>query len=310
MALLVAGCGLFGQADPTVEDRRPPTATALSLLDAGAEPRRPVTFSLEPGSSVDLEFAVDLHLTQRTSDAETTQVLDPPTTTQTVRLSVDGTDAEGSDVSFEVVAAGIDPTDTALTDVQILELTAAVQAVVGLSGEMHLDTSGRVLSVRYEDPADLPPELGDTMQAFEQNLSTLVPVLPVEPIGRGARWRTVSRSAAAGLTVRQTTEYEVTGIEDGRLTYRATITQTAPEQDLETGDETVRLLAADVVGTSTGMVSTTGLTAESETSLRGTQVIEQSSGPGDGGDRPRRVTQDLDLLVTVTPVGTDGSPAS
>jgi hypothetical protein len=305
----LSGCGLFGQADPTVDRALVRDGATLSLLDPGSAPRRPVTFTLTEGDSVDLEFRVDLHLTQRTSDTEAPQVLDPPVTRQTVRLTVGRADPDGADVSFEVVDAGIDPADTSLTDVQIMELTAAVQAVVGLRGRLHVDDHGAVDSIRYEGPTDLPAELADTMRSFEQNLSSLVPVLPTEPIGRGARWRTVSRTGAAGVTVRQTTDYEVTGIEDGRITYRASISQGAPEQDVD-GEQDLRLLAADVVGTTTGMVSTTGLATESETSLRGTQVVELRSGAEADAGATRRVTQDLDILVTVAPVATADPPRS
>lgn len=303
MVVALSACGLLGREDPRVEPERPATATRLTLIDPGAEPRRPVSFRLTPNTSVDLELRLDLHLTQRTSDTEASQTLDPPVTRQTVRLTVDRTDQDGSQVSFQVIDAGIDPAGTLLTDVQILQLTAAVQSVVGLTGGMHVDPRGEVTSVSYHDTAELPPESADALSSLEQGLTSVVPLLPSEPIGRGARWRTVSRSDATGLTLRQTTVYEVTSIEDDRLTYRATITQDAPDQEVDTGEGPVRLLAADLVGSTTGMVSTTGLVTESETSLRGSQIVEQTDGTDQEQDaRPRRVTQDLDLLLTVKPV--------
>lgn len=309
MTVVLSGCGLFGREDPTVVPDRPAERGArLVLLDAGAEPLRPVAFDLTRGTSVDLELRLDMHLTQRTSDAESSQTFDPPVTRQTVRLVVDDADDDGAQVSFEVIDAGIDPADTLLTDVQILQLTAAVQVVVGLSGRMHVGSRGETTSVTYDNVADLPAGSAETLATLEQSLSSLVPLLPAEPIGRGARWRTVSRSGATGLTLRQTADYEVTSIEDGRLTYRATVTQDAPDQQVETDEGPVRLLAADLVGSTTGMVSTIGLTTESETSLRGTQIIEQTNHAGAGRSAtPEPVTQDLDLLLTVKPAGLPGS---
>lgn len=303
--LLTSGCGLFRGSDPTVErTRQTPEGPTLLLIDAGAEPRRPIRFELTEGTSVDLRHRVDLHLTQRTSDSESPQVLDPPVTHHTVRLTVDAVAPEGSDVSFEIIDAGIDPSDTVLTDAQIVELTSAVQAVVGLRGAMRVDPTGRVLDLRYDDVAGGPGSLDADLAELESSLMVLVPVLPSEPIGRGARWRTVHRSSVGGLQLRQVTDHEVTGIEDGRLTYRSTVTQTAPEQDVEAGDLGARILAADVVGTATGMVSTTDLSSESETSMRGTQVVELSA----GADPARRMTQELDLLISVGPTSPSAAP--
>lgn len=305
LATSLAGCGLFGQDDPTVGRNvtAAPERATVTLLDAGSEPRRPVVLALEPGSTVDLVFAVDLHLTQRSSDVEGAQVLDPPTTTQTVRFTVERVDDTAAVVAFEVLDAGIDPTDTLLTDAQILELTAAVQPVIGLTGRMDVDAHGQVGSVRYDTPEGFPAEVAETVAALERSIATVVPALPAEPMGRGARWRNVVRTDVAGLTVRQTTEYELTALDDDRFLYRATIAQTAPEQALDPAGDAARLLAADLAGTTSGMVSLTSLASESETTLRGSQVVEQTTADGP----PRRVTQELDIRVTVDP-GVGGEP--
>lgn len=299
-AALLSSCGLFEKNDPTVERAGSVAeATSATLLDPGSEPRRPLRFELTTGASVDLGFTFDIDLTQRTTDAEEPVVLDPPTTTQTVRLTVGSTDDDGAVVDFEVIDAGFDPNGTTLTDAQTAELTAAIRRLVGLRGELRIDQRGGAQTLRYDPPDGLPAAVADTLSSLEQNLSTVVPVLPTEAVGRGARWRIVARSSAGGLMVRQTTEYELTGMDDGRLTYRATISQTAPEQDVEGDGSQARILAADVVGTATGMVSTADLRTESETTLTGTQVIEQATGVDGEGGAPRRVTQDIEITITV-----------
>lgn len=298
-AVYLSGCGLFAKADPTVERDTPRDAPAAALLDAGAEPRRQLTFDLSTGTTVDLDLTLDLDITQRTADAEIAVVVDPPTTIQTVRLTVGPTDADGATVTFEIIDARLDPVGTTLTDAQIMELTAAVQRVIGLGGQLHIDRSGGTGAITYDPSHGLPADMADTLASLEQSLGTLVPVLPTEPVGRGARWRIVSRSDAGGLTVRQSTEYEITGIDGDRITYRATIGQNAPEQDIEGTDPPTRVLASDLFGTATGMVSTSDLATESETSLTGTQVIEQSAAPGSVDRAPQRVTQHLGLTITV-----------
>lgn len=298
-AMLLAGCGLFGRDDPTVGgSARPSDAATVTIVDAGAEPRRPLSFSFEEGSSVDLELAFDLHLSQRASDDDPAQVLDPPTTEQTIRFTVERADDTGADVTFEVLAAGIDRSDTALTDAQVWELTASLQAAVGVHGRLRITPQGRLESVSYEPSDAMEAGSADVLRSLEQGLSNVVPVLPAEPLGRGARWRTVARTTVGDVTVRQTANYELTALADDHLLYRATLTQDAVEQDLDGGDGTgAEVLAADLSGTVTGMTSLVSLASESETSISGSQVIEHTL----VGREPQRVTQEIGVTVEIGP---------
>lgn len=307
MALPLVGCGLLSGADPTVaRSDRSPSSAVVTLVAHGAEPRRPLRYEFTAGDTADLVTTVDLHVSQTTPHRGSAQVLDPPATTQVVRVTVRGTDARGAELAFEVVDAGIDPTDTPLTDVQVVDLTAAVQAVVGVRGHLRVDPTGHVTDLDYDDLGGLDHDAVRTLEDLAHSLGSLVPVLPVEPIGRGARWRSVSRSRAAGLTVRQVTEYEITGVDQDRVTYRATIGQSTPEQDLTDPDLGVRVLAADIRGTAAGMLWTSRLVTESETSLRGTQLLEQAPRPRGATSEPMRITQELDLTVTIAPLGEQG----
>ena len=88
--------------------------------------------------------------------------------------------------------------------------------------------------------------------------------------------------------------------------YRATVTQDAPEQDLvadggRDGAGTSRLLTADLAGTTSGMFTLSGLETQSETTLSGSQVVEQRRADG----TTERVTQELGIVVTVGPTGND-----
>lgn len=292
VAALLASCGLFEGSDPTIEGARPDDRRpSVTVLERGAEPHRSLEFDLPAGSTVELDLSFDIDVTQRTDDAESSVVLDPPRVAQSIRLTVVSSDAAGATISFEVVDASIDPDGTTLTDAEVLQLTAAVQRVVGLTGELDVDRSGGARRISYDPPDDLPPSVAEPLARLEEGLAGLLPVLPDEPVGRGARWRVVSRSDAGGLALRQTTEYEITGFDGPRITYRAVISQTAPEQAV-VGD--TRVLASDVAGTATGQVSTSDLSMEAETTLNGTQVVEQGSGEG-----ALVLTQDLQVLVAV-----------
>lgn len=313
LAGVTTGCGLFTRSSPTVA--APPverTGPTVVLVDPGSPPRRVLRFMPTVGTVTELDLRVDLHLTEHPEPAPgasvptgagPAQVVDPPAIHHRIRFTVTGVDDDGHDVVFEVVDGGVDPDGTILTDVQIVELTAAIQQVVGLRGRLRLDRRGAVAAIDYEAEAPGNGTTGTTgaddaaRQAdLSRQLRAVVPVLPVDPVGRGARWRTTSRSTLAGVDVRQITTYEVTAIDGQQVLYRATITQDAGEQALPaTGTPPVRLLATAVTGTSSGRFSLADLTSEHETRLVGSQVLDIGAPPS------RRVRQELDLVVSSGP---------
>ena len=313
-----SGCGLFTRSSPTVA--APPvrrTGPTVVLLDAGAQPRHPLRFPPAVGTVSDLDLRIDLHLTEHPEPvtggtppegAGPARVVDPPAIHHRIRFTVTAADDDGHDVAFEVVDGRVDPDGTILTDVQIVELTAAIQQVVGLRGRLRLDPRGAVTSVRYDTgptgdgPAADDADAADSDAAearradLTRQLTSVVPVLPREPVGRGARWRTTSRSTLAGVDVRQTTTYEVTAIDGRQVLYRATITQDAGEQTFPVaGVPPARLLATAITGTTSGRFSLADLTSEHETRLVGSQVLDIGAAPS------RRVRQELDLVVSAAP---------
>ena len=221
----MGGCGLFTRNSPTVRGPRvEPRTPAVIVLEHGAGPRRPLRFDLPVGTETEVELRVDLHLTQHGDDPTGTTrpsdrdqpagravVIDPPATYQQVRFTVTGADSSGHDVEFEVVDAGVELEGTILTDVQAVELTAEVQQLVGVRGELRLDRRGAVRSVTFAplpttaltDDPDARARTEAQLREVEQQLTSVVPQLPSEPVGRGARWRTAGRSALAGTALRQ-----------------------------------------------------------------------------------------------------------
>ena len=294
----LGGCGLFTKADPTVERSTPPEQAGVTLLDAGAEPHRALRYAYAAGDTVDLDVAIDLHVTQTVPGQDGSQVADPPATIQTMRVTVLSADSDSATIAFEVIDVRLDPDGTQLTDPEIEKLTIAIRQAIGLGGTIEVDPSGALLSVEYEG---LGEDGDQTMFGLEQTLISFLAPLPAEPIGRGARWRSVARGRPAGTTLRQVTEYEITALDGDQVTYRATIHQSTPEQTL--GDITGwRILAADLTGTASGRLSTTRLATESETILGGTQLLEVDDPAKTSNPGPIKVTQALDLTVTVTPV--------
>lgn len=303
VVLVTAGCtGSDDDTAPTSAPTSAPTPTTAppnpELLDAGDAPRRPLRLDLEAGDSTGVVVTVDLGVVQEVDGAE--QVLDAPPVSQTVVLTVDAVDGDLAEVSVLVTDAAIDADGTDLTDADVLTLTAEARRAVGIVGRAQLDHRGGLRTFRYTLPDDVDPALATTLGELEGQIAALVVPLPDEAVGVGARWRVRSTTTLGGAVVDQVTTYTVTDLDDDRIAYTATIDQRAEDQTLALpglADGTSgRLVSSQVAGTSVGSVETGSLASAAASTLTGTQVVDL-----DDGDGPLRLTQRLDLDVTVRP---------
>lgn len=323
---VLAACGLFGRADPTVGHKRTaPSRPSVVVLDHGSSPRTRLRYRPTAGTTGELELRTDVHLTQRlelpidadgsgSGTASTPVVVDPPATIHRIRFTVTSADDRGHDLDLEVIDASIDPQGTTLTDAQLAAVTAEVRKSIGWRGTARIDPQGVATSLDpLSAPAvavqdDAPSGSPRTETDLSHQLATLIPPLPTQPVGRGARWRVTTTSPVGGTKLRQVATYEITSFDGGSVLYRATIQQDAGQQVLSGSDRATtqggsasdktqagQLIAAHLSGTTTGRFDLDGLRSESETHLTGSQLVDVSSEPA------RRVRQEMHLTSSSGP---------
>lgn len=313
LVLALGGCGLFDRSETTTSTttntRANPTSslsttTTLPMPDVveeGDTPRRALRLRFTKGATTTAELTSDLDVSQES--AGTTQSLDSPVVTETVRFRVERVDGDTADISFAFTKAGLDRAGTDLTDQEYIELTADLHDLVGVGGTGRVTGRGTFTAFSYETPTGLDPRVADTLRQFEDQLPTIVVPLPTQPLGIGGRWRTTTTTTLAGITLDQITTYEITGLTDQKVAYRATTDQSAGEQDIEApglpAGTTVRLISSDVSGTSSGTLELDSLVSTVTSKLSGTQVIDLS----DGSLPPNRLTQRLDVVLSVKTAG-------
>lgn len=294
--------GREADAGPTGVTDSATSVPQTEVIDAGVAPRSARRFQLTAGTSADLSMLVDVSIDQES--AGTTQILDTPAVMQQVTVTVTEVSPDGKTAVVGVTLGqiGLDPAGTDLTEPEIADLSAELDALVGLRGSATVGELGEVRDFEY-----LPPEGASarTIKVLDDVAAQLVAItipLPREPIGRGARWRARTRSHFGGVTSVQETTYELTAVEGDRLSYRATVVQRALPGDIAPeapgAGSRARLVSGDMRGTTTGTSDLTDLTATFETDLSGTQVVEL-----DGPGSPTRSTQRLSLTARVEEAG-------
>lgn len=214
-------------ATSTPASTAPPTTAApvepsfaLTITDAGAEPRELRRLSYTPGSTT-------MTMTQT---QEVVQTIDgftgPPSGPISIVITMD-VDVEVIDGGYRLTSTVSDATagddvDPGLAGV----LAEQLGLMVGLRQTIEIDEFGRsVGSGSIELPTGIPDEAAALVEGLQ--LEQAAAPLPDEPIGEGATWTVEQTIPQLGLALRQTTTYELVEIDGDRLHVTATGTQTA-----------------------------------------------------------------------------------
>jgi hypothetical protein len=94
------------------------------------------------------------------------------------------------------------------------------------------------------------------MDQMKDSFANLSSPLPEEAIGPGAKWEVRMPLKSQGMSIDQTTTYELVSLKDDRLNTRVTINQTASKQKVQSpAMPDMKLDLLKMTGTGTGEVS-------------------------------------------------------
>ncbi|MGN6693375.1 MAG: hypothetical protein ACTHN0_04295 [Aquihabitans sp.] len=299
LAASLAGCGLFGSDESaSTTTTTPPTTTTTTeppvagtdppeLLDPGAEPRQPLRVAYTEGDEAVITFTSDLAITQETEGR--TQRLDSPPITQTLTYTVGATTDAGSELTIHIDAIAAKGKGTDLSQEQLDALDDELAPLVGLEATAVATPLGELEDLAFDAPDGLSESLTAQLDALEEQLPTIGPALPSEPVGVGASWRTTSTANVGGAEVQTTSTVKVTGIDGGLLSYTSAIETSAEPQDLAFDGlgkgTTATLRSSDLKGTATGSMGLDRVALTLRTRLEGAQEITLTS---DGTDTALR----------------------
>jgi len=100
-----------------------------------------------------------------------------------------------------------------------------------LSGWDVVDPRGRLVASQYDLPANASPELRNSLQRMQDAMRQLMPPLPEEPVGVGAKWRAAS-DVRSQIAFRQVSTYTLESMEEGRIVLTVQTEQSADPQPM------------------------------------------------------------------------------
>lgn len=234
--VLAAGCH---ERDPSSsQDSARDTASAqarqrpvITLLDPGAEPRRALRYRLTEGAREALVMRTNL-IIDTTTDGTPAPTIEYPPVVMNLRLHIASKPSD-SEARYTFALASVDVEDAPGVLPEVLEtMRQHFRAVTGMTGSAHVDTRGFNWDARMDLPPDMTPAVQQMMDSAAQNMDQVSAPLPEEPVGQGARWELRQTIEQNGVTLQQTTLFELIELDGTRGILTTKISQHADRQPM------------------------------------------------------------------------------
>ncbi len=283
----------------------------LRLLEAGAEPLSKAVYSTTKGDVQKLRIELSQNMSMTAQGQPGPKIISPPQALD-FDVTVDDVDASSSAlVSMTLRGIKLTPV-TGIDQATADELTKQLTGLTGYSLKQRIDSHGAAAETEAKLPTSAPKGAEVLVASMATVLRTLIPRLPDEPIGIGAKWQVISREDQGGASVVQLTEYvlkERSGNDLG-LTFQT--------RQLAAGD-TMKMPVGipEGVGTKVTKFSTSlsgslnvALKQMGPTKGRATQQTKLSLDVSAKGQTPDNIKTETDMKMTVTISRLKGTAAS
>jgi hypothetical protein len=200
----------------------------VTLVDAGAAPRRALRYALTKGSTESMSLRQQIGMAM-TVEGTAMPAPSMPATVMTTRIDVDDVAADGTaDVRVEIVSLGVEAGDT--DPALVAQMNPALAIMKGVTMRYRLSPTGQVSNLTMSENA--PPQL-QAAQALGSTEQFSV-ALPSEPVGVGAYWKTSRPVEQNGMTIDQEVEYRVRSLAGDTVVLEMALAQSATDQPVVT----------------------------------------------------------------------------
>jgi hypothetical protein len=236
--LLLGTCGSASHGKvATVADQRgqagiaspQPPPVDVTVLEPGDPPRAPLRYHIRQGQSERLVLEVGVQMKLVVGE-----MTGAPR--YTVRVTMDLRSLAGSpraQLEGKITKVEV-PEDPGIPPATVAALRSDLDRMNGLSGSMIFTDVGHLELLSLPAPADATPQLINTLDWIRDALRTLVPPLPLTPVGKNARWQVRRPATIATAHIDETTVYKLSSAE-GRNQLAVTVGLDAREQPLSPG---------------------------------------------------------------------------
>jgi len=204
----------------------------VKLLEPGGEPRKVLRLKPNQGDQQTVVMSTKTTMDMQLGDIPA-QKMKLPVMEITMSTTVKEVSKEG-DVTYEVQFQDSSVSEDVEVMPQIIEgLKTVLSNLKGMSGTgtMSSRAIGKKLDLKVPDTAD--PQTKQIIEQMKQSFANMSAPFPVEAVGLGAKWEARTPLQYQGMKINQTVVYELTALEEGRISTKSTISQNAANQKIQ-----------------------------------------------------------------------------
>ncbi len=276
---LLAACGSTSKPAPETRPPAParerlvrataPSPTRITLIEAGAAPRRALRYAMPASYDRTLAMVMRMRMGVEMGNSPAVTVDVPPMRVLT-RIGVEERlgDTEVR-CRYEIRSAEVQPGPPEAAAMRE-ELAGKLEGFVGTRGGMRLDHRGQASEVTMVVPDGAAPDIRSALDSSRRAMERLAAPLPVEPVGVGARWRVEQWLEFGGMVMTQDVVFRLVSVEGDVLSVESSGTQSAPPQSIR--------LPNMPAGSSAELISLTGtLSGKTRVDLRELVPLEATA---------------------------------
>lgn len=206
-------------------------ASEVKLLEPGAEPRKALRLHPVAGEKQRVEITLKMSTLSQTGTNKL-PAMQLPTVTLTVETAVRKV-GENGEISFEMTLQDAVVSDDPAGIAQVGEALKKVFAgAKGASGSGLITSRGFSRGVELRVPSGGDFQSGQLLEELKQFFVQLMPPLPEEAVGIGAKWQVKMPIQSKGVTLNQSATYELVSLEGDQLGTKYTLLQDAANQKI------------------------------------------------------------------------------
>jgi hypothetical protein len=218
---------------PIVAEGATQTSTMqVKLIEAGAEPRKVLRLHPKPGDKQTLDLSLKMAVETKVGEMEP-----PATKLPEIKMSLEATVksvADNGDITYEMVMGDIGVSEEPGAAPMVAEaIKSALAGVKGMSGSGTTSSRGFSKGFEFKAPSDSNPQARQVVDQMKDSFTEIAALLPEEAVGTGAKWEVKLPIKSQGMTIDQTSTYELVSLEGEIFKTKSTIVQQAANQKIQ-----------------------------------------------------------------------------
>lgn len=206
------------------------TAPQVKLISAGGEPRKALRLHPAVGDKQSLTLTMKMEMDMGAATGGM-----PPMKLPEMKFGTDATIRSitpNGDITFGLLftESGIvgDPDPSNPMSAMMADGMATLK---GSTATCTMSDRGTMISQSFKVSENAAPMVRQSFEQSKESFSQIT--LPEEAVGVGAKWEVKEKKTTQGMTLDQTSTFEITAIEGDILTLRTTLNQHAANQKIE-----------------------------------------------------------------------------